>query len=111
MADESLTGVELALYEHFRYLGCPSVVDPVDTEDCAGMAVEVVRFMRAAGWVPLAEVLDALRDEEAFPSWRRALTGPRPEYPSSTVRHHLADYLAEWFPTVPQGADERNGHG
>jgi hypothetical protein len=59
---------------------------------------------RAAGWVPLADVLDALRDEDAYHRWRKALTGVRPEYPSLTTRHHLADYLAERFrKTAPEG--------
>jgi hypothetical protein len=68
---------------------------------------------RAAGWVPLADVLDALRDDDAYHRWRKALTGERPEYPPLTTRHHLADYLAERFAptTAPEGADERNGHG
>jgi hypothetical protein len=42
--DEALTPVELLLYEHFRYLGCRQWT-MVATDDCAGMAVEVIRFL------------------------------------------------------------------
>jgi hypothetical protein len=74
------------------------------------LQVELRAAMRAE---VLADVLDALRDEEAFHRWRKALTGERPEYPPPSTRYHLADYLAERFgtTTAPEGADERNGHG
>jgi hypothetical protein len=81
--------------------------------------IEAADYRRAAGllaqlgYVPLTDVLDALRDDDAYHRWRKALTGVRPEYPPLTTRHHLADYLAERFAptTAPEGADERNGHG
>jgi hypothetical protein len=58
---------------------------------------------QVAGMVPLADVLDALRDDDAYHRWRTALTGVRPEYPPLTTRHHLADYLAERFaPSAPE---------
>lgn len=56
--DEPLTGETLALYEHFRHLDCGSVVDPVDVEDCAGMADEVLRFLTARGWREPARVAE-----------------------------------------------------
>jgi hypothetical protein len=75
--DEALTPVELLLYEHFRYLGCPSPVDPVDTDDCAGMAVEVIRFLTEKGVIvdreaayragredAARDILDVLRQRE-----------------------------------------------
>jgi hypothetical protein len=70
--DEALTPVELLLYEHFRYLGCPSPVDPVDTDDCAGMAVEVIRFLTERGVIQDRESAyragreDAARDLLAY---------------------------------------------
>lgn len=57
---------------------------------------------RAAGWVPLSEVLDALRDNDSLLSWAAqhmvalvAIADPR-------QRAALADYLAERF-----GADTK----
>jgi len=49
--DRPMSPVESALYEHFRHLGCLVTVDPLDVEDCAGMAVEVIRFLSAGGWM------------------------------------------------------------
>jgi hypothetical protein len=96
MGEEPLTGVELALYEHFRYLDCGQVVDPTDPDDCANMAVEVIRFMRAAGWVPLADVLDALEEEGRLAAWR--LT---PD--AADVYSRAMTMLAERFaPTAPE---------
>lgn len=46
-----LPPIEQLLYDLFRNLGCPAVVDPVDPEDCAGMAGEIVRVLRQAGWL------------------------------------------------------------
>src|SRR2546421_8640378 len=48
--EEPLTAEELALAEYFRHLDCGQVVDPVDLEDCGGMAVEILRFLSARGW-------------------------------------------------------------
>jgi hypothetical protein len=88
--------------------------EPSDTDELIGvmdspaLAAFAVRGMNAetrGGRVPLADVLDALRDEDAYHRWRKALTGARPEYPPLTTRHHLADYLVERFAptTAPEG--------
>jgi hypothetical protein len=37
------------LYDLYRGMGCPAVVDPVDPEDCAGVADESVRALLLAG--------------------------------------------------------------
>jgi hypothetical protein len=68
---------------------------------------------RAAGWVPLADVLDALRDHKGFERWAHATGHPScyldEVWPNSD---EIADYLtARFAPTPPEGADERNGHG
>jgi hypothetical protein len=95
----------------------PSDADElVGVMDSPALAAFAVRGMNAetrGGRVPLADVLDALRDDDAYHRWRKALTGVRPEYPPPTTRHHLADYLAERCASAdaPEGADERNGHG
>ncbi len=55
----------------------------------------------AAGWVPLAEVLDALRDHDGFVQWQRQ--GPLNEYVMRKDRDACARYLAERFaPTAPR---------
>lgn len=52
---------------------------------------------RAAGWVPLADVLDALREFARLGQ----LGG---------VTHVVAHLTERFAPTAPEGADERNGH-
>lgn len=54
---------------------------------------------RAAGWVPLDEVLDALRDHEGFVNWTRT-NGPEgflQDYVGRDDRDACARYLADRF--------------
>jgi hypothetical protein len=63
---------------------------------------------RAAGWVPLADVLDALRDHDGFVDWTRT-KGPRgyiDDYVVCQYREACARYLAERFaPTTASEGD------
>lgn len=65
-----------------------------------------------AGRVPLADVLHAMRDEDAMDRFAQRhgddLDG---WYVEHIHRDRIALYLAERFATAPEGADERNGHG
>jgi len=47
--EDQLTPDELLLYDAYRAMGCPAAVDPVDPDDCASVAVESIRVLRAAG--------------------------------------------------------------
>jgi hypothetical protein len=97
--DEALTPVELLLYEHFRYLACPSPVDPVDTDDCAGMAVEVIRFLTEKGVIQDWESAyragreDAARDVLA--ALRRREDGAQETYARRQALG-IGDQAAEW---------------
>jgi hypothetical protein len=58
-----------------------------------------------AGYVPLADVLDALRDHDGFVEWTRT-QGPggyTDEYARSRDREIFARYLAERFTPAPEG--------
>jgi hypothetical protein len=93
---------------------------PSDTDELIGvmdspaLAAFAVRGMNAEtrdGRVPLADVLDALRDEGAYSDWLiRSGIGRWYSIPAKD-RDQLCRYLAERFDTAPEGADERNGHG
>jgi hypothetical protein len=83
-------------------------IESADYRRAAGLLVHL-------GYVPLADVLDALRDHDGFVDWTRT-KGPQgyiDDYVIRQYREACARYLAERFAptTAPQGADERNGHG
>jgi hypothetical protein len=77
-----------------------------DWEISAGGYRKVARAVLDAGYVPLADVLDALEEEGRLAAWR--LT---PD--AADVYSRAMTMLAERFTptTAPEGADERNGHG
>jgi hypothetical protein len=99
--DEVLTPVELLLYEHFRYLACPSPVDPVDTDDCASMAVEVIRFLTEKGVIQdQASAYRAGREDAA----RDILALPDAELPRGHVDRAWIALVARGGPGQDRGA-------
>jgi hypothetical protein len=49
--DDLLDPAETVVFDALRALGCTTgAVDPIDPEDCASVAAESVRALRAAGY-------------------------------------------------------------
>ena len=69
------------------------------TPEWAAMAADAVNG--CAGWVPLSEVLGALRDEGAYNDWLIRSGVGRARWVATEDREILAAYLAERF-----GADQ-----
>jgi hypothetical protein len=50
---EELDRAETVVMDALCLLGCVVPVDPYDADDCASVAVEAVRSLRAAGLLPV----------------------------------------------------------